>query len=150
MEDQLMKKIIVFFTCIVLLLVVSGCSQPQSAQGQSTPSPTVTTARPTTVTLAPAWTLAPQTPTPSVSDNTISIQNMAFSPPSLTVKKGSIVRWVNNDAVPHTIKFAKSSKIISSDPLSAGQSFSVKFDQLGNYPYSCAIHPSMLGTVIVV
>jgi amicyanin len=144
-----MKKVIVFFTCIVLLLVVSGCSQPQPAQGQPTPSPAVTIARPTTTQPITAWTLQPQTPTPSVSDNTISIQKMAYSPPSMTVKKGATVRWVNNDAVVHTVTFTKASGINPSGPLSASQSFSVKFDEPGTYPYSCAIHPSMQGTVIV-
>jgi len=147
-----MKKVIVFFTCILLLFVVSGCSQPQSAQGQPatpTPSPIKTIARQTTAPPVTAWTLQPQTPTPSVSDNTISIQKMAYNPSSMTVKKGATVRWVNNDAVTHTVTFTKASGINPSGPLSASQSFSVKFDQIGTYPYSCAIHPSMQGTVIV-
>jgi amicyanin len=148
-----MKRVLAFFVIVVLLLVASGCSQPQSSQGQATtsvPSPTKTVARVTTTQPITAWTLQPQTPTPSVSDNTVSIQNMAFNPPTITVKAGAIVRWVNSDAVPHTVKFPKSSHITSSDPLSSGQSFSVKFDDPGTYPYSCAIHPDMLGTVIVV
>jgi len=148
-----MKKVVVFFTCIVFLFVVSGCSQPQSAQEQPatpTPSPIKTIARPTTTQPITARTLVPQTTTPTVSDNTISIQKMAYTPPSMTVKKGAIVRWVNNDAVTHTVTFTKASGINPSGPLSASQSFSVKFDEPGTYPYSCAIHPSMQGTVIVV
>ncbi len=145
-----MKKVIVFFTCIVLLLVVGGCSQPQPA----TPTPTtpiVTTARPTTAPPVAAWTLAPQTPVPSVSDNTVSIASMAFNPPSMTIKKGSIVRWVNNDAAAHTVIFTKQSGITcGTGIMSSAQSCSVKFDEPGTYTYTCSIHPSMQGTIIVV
>ena len=148
-----MKKVIVFFTCIVLLLVVSGCSQPQPAQGQPatpTPSPLVTTARPTTAPPVAAWTLAPQTPVPSVSDNTISIASMAFNPPSMTIKKGSIVRWVNNDAAAHTVIFTKQSGLAcGTGIMSSAQSCSVKIDEPGTYTYTCSIHPSMHGTIIV-
>ena len=146
-----MKKVIVLLICIVLCLVISGCSQPQSAQGQPTPSPTVTIARPTTTQPITAWTLQPQTPTLSVSDNTVSIASMAFNPPSLTVKKGSIVRWVNNDVVAHTVMFTRQSGITcGTGIMSSAQSCSVKFDDLGTYAYTCSIHPGMQGTVIVV
>jgi len=144
-----MKKVIVLLTCIVLLLVVGGCSQPQPA----TPTPTtpiVTTARPTTAPPVTAWTLAPQTPVPSVSDNTVSIASMAFNPPSMTIKKGSIVRWVNNDAAAHTVIFTKQSGITcGTGIMSSAQSCSVKFDEPGTYTYTCSIHPSMHGTIIV-
>ena len=153
-DDQWMKKVIVLFICIVLLLVMSGCSQPQSAQGQSatpTPTPIKTIAHPTTSQPITAWTLQPQTPTPSVLDNTISIASMAFNPPSLTIKKGSIVRWVNNDAVAHTVIFTKQSGITcGTGIMSSAQSCSVKFDEPGTYTYTCSIHPSMQGTIVVV
>ena len=149
-----MKKVIVLFICIVLFLVMSGCSQPQSAQGQSatpTPTPIKTIAHPTTSQPITAWTLQPQTPTPSVLDNTISIASMAFNPPSLTIKKGSIVRWVNNDAVAHTVIFTKKSGITcGTGIMSSTQSCSVKFDNPGTYTYTCSIHPSMQGTIVVV
>ena len=118
-----MKKVVVLLICIVLFLVMSGCSQPQSAQGQPAtpmPTPTKTIARPTTSQPITVWTLQPQTPTPSVSDNTISIASMAFNPPSLTVKKGSIVRWVNTDAVAHTVGVRGSFNAMEAAGLGAG------------------------------
>jgi len=83
------------------------------------------------------------------SDNIIAIQNMAFTPPSMTVNKGAIVRWVNTDAVAHTVTFTTESGIRSSGPLSSSQGFSVKFDQPGVYEYTCSIHPSIHGTVVI-
>lgn len=143
-DDQSMKRIVLFFLCIMLFLMVSGCSQPQAQQAQPTPSPVATTAPPV-ITSTPL----PRPTMPSVSDNKISIKNMAFNPPSLTVKAGLIVRWVNNDEFPHTVTFTKESGIDASGPLSSSQSFSVKFDQPGTFAYSCAIHPGMHGTVVV-
>ena len=144
-DDQFMKRIVLFFVCIMLLLVVSGCSQPQSQQAQPTPSPVATTAPPV-ITSTPL----PRTTTPTVSANTISIKNMAFNPPSVTIKAGSIVRWVNNDEFPHTVTFTKESGIAcGTGIMSSSQGCSVKFDQPGTFAYSCAIHPGMHGTVVV-
>jgi plastocyanin len=146
-----MKRVLLFFVCIVLLAFVSGCSQPESQQVQPTATPVPRTTIPmTTATPVPTTLFITQETTPTVSDNTISIQNMAFNPSTMTVKKGAIVRWVNLDSFPHSIKFTKASMINPSDPLSTGQGFSVKFDTPGTFAYSCAIHPSMQGTIIVV
>ena len=34
---------------------------------------------------------------------TIAIRNFAFEPATLTVAPGTTVRWVNDDATPHTV-----------------------------------------------
>jgi plastocyanin len=150
MTDHLvMKRVVLFFACIMLLLVVSGCSQPGSQPVQPAQSPVATTAPPATPLPVATPVFVPKETTPTVSDNTIRIQNMAFNPPTMTVKAGAIVRWVNMDSVPHSIKFTKVSGINPSDPLSVSQGFSVKFDEPGTFAYSCAIHPSMQGTIIV-
>jgi plastocyanin len=148
-----MKQFIPLFTIIILLLLVCGCSQPQSQPQpqQQTPVPLTTThtttftplETPTTVTVAP-------TKTASVSANTIVIQNMAYDPATLTVAVGSIVRWVNKDDVPHTVTFTKESGIsCGTGIISPSQSCSAKFDRPGTYDYSCAMYPSMHGTIVV-
>ena len=96
----------------------------------------------------------PATPaTPSAAaggGNTITIKNFAFTPQTLTVKTGTVVTWVNNDGVTHTIASdAGSPGAFSSDPLSPGASSTFTFSQPGTYSYHCSIHPSMTGTVIV-
>jgi plastocyanin len=47
--------------------------------------------------------------------------------------------------MPHQIKSAT----FNSSPLSQGQTFQFTFSSVGSYDYSCAIHPSMLGKIIV-
>ena len=77
--------------------------------------------------------------------NTVSIQNFAFNPSSLTVSKGTTVTWTNEDSASHEIK----STTFGSSLLSKGATFSHTFDQTGTFNYSCAIHPTMQGKIIV-
>ena len=76
---------------------------------------------------------------------TVDIQNFAFNPATLTVKKGSTVTWTNSDSATHTIKSAT----FNSSDLATGQSFSFTFADAGTFDYSCGIHPSMTGKIIV-
>lgn len=126
-----MKKIIGFLAIASSLLLVSGCgSYGNNQSGTTTNTPSAST--------------KPQQP--AVANATaINIQNFAFNPGTLTVKKGATVTWTNNDSAPHQIKSAT----FNSSQLSNGQSFSFTFNETGTFDYSCAIHPSMLGKIIV-
>ena len=138
-----MKNSIIILGITIVLVIVCGCTQ-SAAPVQPTTPPTMqvqTSALPTATIIRP-----PQT-TNSVSANTIRIKNFAFDPANITVKAGSIVRWVNGDAVPHRIQF--DDKHISAFILAPSESWSQKFDVPGIYPYICLIHPEMHGTVTV-
>ena len=114
-----MKKSITLSLILLGTLVLSGCSL---YGGSSTNTPAI----------------APTAP------NSINIQNFAFNPGTLTVKKGTAVTWINNDSATHQIKSAT----FNSGQLGKGQSFSFTFDTAGSFDYSCAIHPSMTGKII--
>jgi plastocyanin len=118
-----MKKIIALSLVLLGALVISGCSL---YGGTSTSTST-------------------STPAPAQGSNDVSIQNFAFNPATLTVKKGATVTWTNNDPAQHQIKSAT----FNSSQLGKGQSFSFTFNDAGTFDYSCAIHPSMLGKIIV-
>lgn len=77
--------------------------------------------------------------------NQVNIQGFAFSPAELTVKVGTTVKWVNMDPANHQIK----SSLFGSKVLSTGQSHEFTFKTVGTYNYSCSIHPTMTGTIIV-
>jgi len=142
---------------ILLLLVttmVTGCTNSE----QPAPTRVQTTAMTTTVEKTPVPTTSPPA-TPisqvSVSGNTITIRDFTFTPQTITVKTGEIVRWENNEPdqnYVHRIVFTDpSGNIIKYDSsvLSPGQSWSQKFTAPGTYTYYCKIHPQMTGTVIV-
>lgn len=75
----------------------------------------------------------------------ISIENFSFKPATLTIKTGETVVWTNKDSAQHDIKSAG----FNSALLSKGQTFEFKFNEKGSYDYSCGVHPSMLGKIIV-
>ena len=83
----------------------------------------------------------------TVSSNSVAIQNFAFNPATLTVKAGTKVTWINQDSTTHQV--VSDTGVFNSGDLSSGQSFSFTFDKAGNYPYHCAVHPSMAGTIVV-
>lgn len=85
------------------------------------------------------------TSSPSADTNSVSIVNMAFSPNTMTVPIGATVVWTNNDAVAHSIK----SGAFNSSTLNPDDTFNFVFTTAGTYSYSCSIHPSMQGTVVV-
>ncbi|MDY9923198.1 cupredoxin family copper-binding protein [Methanobacterium sp.] len=79
--------------------------------------------------------------------NSVSIQNFAFNPSTLTVKAGTTVTWTNKDSTNHPV--ASDTGVFASGDLNNGDSYSYTFNQTGNYPYHCTTHTSMKGTIIV-
>lgn len=78
----------------------------------------------------------------------INIQNFAFSPVSLTVKKGDTVIWTNMDSTAHTVTSDSGSEL-GSGTLSNGKTYSHTFSTKGTYNYHCSIHTMMKATIIV-
>jgi plastocyanin len=97
---------------------------------------------------AALWLFAASGPSQAGSDSTpIVIQDFMFSPNSLTVKTGSTVTWVNKDDEPHSV--VSDTGLFRSGALDTSETFSFKFATPGTYHFTCAIHPRMVGTIIV-
>lgn len=79
--------------------------------------------------------------------NEVFIQNMAFSPSTLTVKAGTTVKWTNKDGIAHTV--TSDTGIFNSGNLNSNLTFSYMFMTTGTFSYHCSIHPSMTAKVIV-
>lgn len=79
------------------------------------------------------------------------VLNTFFSPPSLHVKVGDTINWINQDSVAHTVaNMAFKSDLILPSSLGDDSSvFSHTFDIPGTYAYFCSIHPYMSGIVYV-
>ena len=84
---------------------------------------------------------------PPSAPNTVTIANMAFTPPTITVTAGTAVTWKNNDNTTHTVTADDDS--YDSGNISSGSSFTKTFSTVGTYSYHCSIHPSMTGRVVV-
>jgi plastocyanin len=95
---------------------------------------------------SPAYSIPPPPP-PTSGSKAVSIMGMAFSPGSLTVAKDSKVIWTNNDQVPHTA--TSNSGSWDTGIIQPGASDTLAFVTAGTFPYHCAVHPMMKGTVTV-
>ena len=80
--------------------------------------------------------------------NVVTIDNFTFTPPELTVAVGTTVKWVNHDDIPHLVVNNKD-KAFRSKALDTDDSFSYTFTSAGAFDYFCALHPHMVGKVIV-
>jgi amicyanin len=80
-------------------------------------------------------------------DQTIKIANFTFDPPTLTVKAGTTVTWVNADDIPHLVS-EKDGKF-RSPALDTDEKFSQTFSTAGTVEYFCIIHPHMTGKIVV-
>jgi plastocyanin len=93
----------------------------------------------------------------SIVSGASTLTTDAYSPNPIQVSVGTTVTWTNNDAQPHTVTSGSNGQPdnkFNSSPnftplLNPGQTFSFTFTEAGNYPYFCALHPNMVGTVIV-
>ncbi|MFZ1429184.1 MAG: cupredoxin family copper-binding protein [Geminicoccaceae bacterium] len=83
----------------------------------------------------------------ATTDAKVSIENFTFEPAEITVPAGSTVAWVNHDDIPHTV--TSSEKLFKSPALDTDDGYTMTFDKPGTYPYFCALHPHMTGTVVV-
>jgi len=81
------------------------------------------------------------------ADAQVKIANFTFDPPTLTVKAGTTVTWINADDIPHLVS-EKDGKFRSS-ALDTNDKFSQTFSTAGTVEYFCAIHPHMTGKIVV-
>ena len=72
----------------------------------------------------------------------------SYNPNPIEIKVGDMVTWINDDSSPHTVTSSNDSTF-DSDIMRRGETFSFTFDNVGEYPYFCTLHPSMVGTVVV-
>lgn len=136
-----MKKTYLLVIPLALLAVaffLGGCSyQSATPSGGSTPKNPSSSSTPATT----------PSPTTNQTAGAVTIQNFAFSPASLTIKKGESVTWTNQDSAPHQI--VSDSGTFQGNTISQGQTYFFTFDTAGQFPYHCSIHPSMKGTIVV-
>jgi plastocyanin len=128
-----MLKLRLFLVSALPLLVLACGSSPPYSAPTPTPSPS---------------------PTPSGSTAAVSIpigaQTLAanaYVPNPLNVAVGTTVTWTNTDSIAHTS--TADGGAFSSGTILAGGHFDFPFQSRGTFPYHCAFHPGMVGTVVV-
>ena len=79
----------------------------------------------------------------------VTIDDFAFGPGMIKVKRGTTVTWTNKDDDAHTVVSAADPRLWKSGALDTDDHFSFTFNDPGTYKYICSIHPRMQGTVVV-
>ena len=77
----------------------------------------------------------------------VAIVDFQFKPAAVEVPVGSTVTWTNEDGFAHTA--TANDKSFDTGNLDKGQAGTAKFEKAGTFEYFCAIHNSMVGTVVV-
>ncbi len=89
----------------------------------------------------------PQTQGSATGRGEVTIEDFRFEPTDLNVTPGTVVRWTNQDAAPHTATAQDGS--FDTGRLERDESAEVKFDKAGTFEYICELHPSMKGQIVV-
>jgi plastocyanin len=125
------------------LAVVSGILMSAIACGGSYSSPPA----------EPSPTPSPAPPASGPSSSVTipvgaeALGNRAYVPSELDVTVGTTVTWRNTDSVSHTS--TSDGTGWNSGIVAPGGRFSFVFQAAGAFPYHCAIHPGMVGRVVV-
>ena len=72
----------------------------------------------------------------------VSVVDNSFEAPYVIVTEGTKVRWTNDGRNQHNVQPSTPDAFegVATDDFAPGQSYSVTFDDAGDYPYYCSIH----------
>jgi plastocyanin len=79
----------------------------------------------------------------------VTIDNFTFTPPVLTVARGTRVTWTNHDDIPHTVTSSQDPGKMHSPVLDTDEKYILTFDKPGTYGFFCSLHPHMQSQVVV-
>lgn len=77
----------------------------------------------------------------------IRTDTCSFSPTIARVPVGTSVRFLNTSTIDHAV--VGRAGTFDSQILSPGAEYSAKFAAAGTYPFSCPLHPGMVGAIVV-
>jgi plastocyanin len=77
----------------------------------------------------------------------VAINKFAYAPKEITVAPGTRIIWTNHDGTPHTV--TSTDKSFASKGLDTDDKFEHTFATVGDFSYSCTLHPFMTGIVHV-
>ena len=124
------------------VLFLAACS----SGGATTATSTAASAAPSAEASAPAAGAA-CSESAAAGEIAVSIEGFAFSPADITAKVGQTITFTNGDSAPHTATLDDGS--CTTPNIAGGASDGLTFTAAGTYPFHCAVHPNMKGTITV-
>ena len=80
---------------------------------------------------------------------TVTQKGLQFSVEELSLKKGQMVVFINDDRTPHNITVSGEGLSLNGGLQQPGGQFKVPFTKAGVYQVSCGIHPKMKLSITV-
>jgi plastocyanin len=138
--------------------VIDGATSQQSKSGaNATAAGGASTAAPTAAAPEAAAPAGPPGAPLTILEGSSVQGNPSYDPAALTVKKGDKITVTNKDTLPHTVTSGtgptdpNSAKQFDTSILEAGATADIETTNInpGEYPFYCAVHPYMLGKLVV-
>lgn len=88
----------------------------------------------------------------SILANSAEQGNPDYEPDEAVISQGHIIKWMNDDQVPHTATSSVDfGETFDTGLLNVGESYKLDTDKLdlGTYEYMCIVHPWMVSTIII-
>ena len=86
----------------------------------------------------------------SESNPLVIIKDFKFVPQEITIKRGQIINWENQEKRQYHSVWFETSGEEEPDYFFPDESYEREFKQAGSFPYRCGPHPKMTGTVHVI
>lgn len=125
---------------VLVTLALAACSS-----GTASSAPSTAASAPAAASASAAGAACQETTDPG--DVTASIKDFSYDPAEVQAKVGQVIAFSNTGAAPHTVTLDDGS--CTTPNIAAGASDGVSFSAAGSYPFHCAIHPQMKGTIVV-
>ena len=77
----------------------------------------------------------------------IRMDTCSFSPTIARVPVGTSIRFLNTSTIDHAV--VGRAGTFESQIMSPGAEYSARFAAAGTYPFSCPLHPGMVGAIVV-
>ena len=130
-KTGLIAKLALAGLVISVAMILTGCFENRAAVSNNVPQPNTDS----------------NIDKPENGEVLIVIENFVFVPSEITVTPGTRVTWINKDEAPHTATSVD--KKFNSGGMDTADKFSVVFNDKGEYPYFCALHPHMKASITV-
>ena len=128
----------------VLSLALAACGSSGSTATPAASAPVAASAG-ASAPAAPAGAACAESSTAGTVK--VSIENFAFNPSAITAKVGDTITFTNGDSAGHTATLDDGSCFTPT--IASGKSDGLTFTAAGTYPFHCAIHSTMKGTITV-
>lgn len=134
------RTIVTLGLSALMTLAMAACSS-----GTASSAPSTGASAPAAASPSAAAAMCQETTDPG--DVAASIKDFAFEPADISAKVGQVIGFTNTGAAPHTVTLDDGS--CTTPNISAGGADGVVFSVAGSYPFHCAIHAQMKGTITV-